>query len=207
MDNFINCYGSKNKKLLVENYDVNPILYLKLLPNQSKDGCCGRLTTNYYIFSAINKATNKEILFYAGKHCAEEILKLIQKPKLELFNPLSVDLYQNMGGRNSSITTKIKLDSTNNELIEAIKVISVAWSSTPPPSILKIIEYTLSNPMVINYKGIEWVNKSLTKDFKNRTLSEIVQDLKKENPRLRDFTFERLKRVISIKFPKEINKY
>lgn len=206
MRTIINCYGDEKKKKLVEDYIISPILYLGLLPNQSKNGCCGKLTTNYYIFNAVNKSTNEEVLFYAGKHCAEEILNLIKKPKLELFNPLSIVSFKNHNNKNYS-TTINNLEPINNELINAIKIISIAWSSIPPSSTLKIIDFTLKNPMSINYKGIEWVNKSIAKDYKNRTLTEITQDLKNENPDLRNFTFERLKQVISIKFPEEINRY
>lgn len=207
MKEIINCHGEENKKMLIRDYVIIPILHLGLLPNQSKNGCCGLLTKEYYIFNAINKFTKNETSFYAGKHCAEEILKLIKKPKLEFFNPLSITNSRNERGIKSSTLKIINLDPTNNELINAIKIISVAWSSVPPPYILKIIEYTLNNSMRINYEGIKRVNKSIAKDYKNRTLTEIVQDLKNENPNLRNFTFERLKEVISTKFPEEINKY
>ncbi|CAH0255831.1 hypothetical protein [Chryseobacterium sp. Bi04] len=207
MKEFINCYGDENKKKLIEDYLISPVLYLGLLPNQSKNGCCGKLTTNYYIFNAINKKTKEETSFYAGKHCAEEILRLIQKPKLELFNPLSINSSKNQSNKGQSITISDNLDPTNNELINAINIISVAWSSIPPVFTLKIIEYTLSNPRHINYRGVEWVNKSITRDYKNRTLTQIVQDLKDENSDLRNFTFERLKQVMSEKFPKENNRF
>lgn len=207
MEDSINCFGDKRKQILVEDNIIYPLLYLGLLPNQSKIGCCGKLTTNYYIFNAENKKTKKENLFYAGKHCAEEILKLIGKPKLGLFNPLSIVSHKEQNNNKKSSNIDNNLVPINKELINAIKIISIAWSSIPPSSILKIIEFTLKNPNLINYNGIVWVNNSVSKDYKNRTLTEIVQDLKNENPDLRNFTFDNLKKEMSLKFPKEINRY
>ncbi len=81
----VNCHGEENKQKLVEEYDINPMLYLGLLPNQEKQGCCGKLTDRYYIFKAKNKETKKEFSFFAGKHCAERILMLIGESKLPFF--------------------------------------------------------------------------------------------------------------------------
>ncbi len=207
MENIINCYGDENKKRLIENYVISPVLYLGLLPNQYKNGCCGRLTTNYYIFYAINKITKKEISFYAGKHCAEKILELIQKPKLEFSNPLHSNSSVKSQNENHQTGSSNNIDIVNKELINAIRLISVAWSSVPPPSVLKIIDFTLNKPTIPNHKGIKWINGYISKDYKNRTLTQIVQDLKNEYPDLRNFNFERLKNIMSEKFPEEINKF
>ena len=45
----MNCRGEKNKQKILSKYFIKPLLHLGSLPNQVKDGCCGKLENEYYI--------------------------------------------------------------------------------------------------------------------------------------------------------------
>lgn len=210
----INCYGNENKVKLVEKFYIKPIMYLGLLKNQEKQGCCGKLTDRYYIFKATDKISKKEVSFYAGKHCAEGILNLIKVKPLPFSNPLKSINDENTKKGNSSnnnIGSKKKkvLHPLNQKLIQAIQIISMAWDYPPPVSVLNIIDFTLNklDEFRINKRGIEWVNQNLLNDEQGRTLSQIYSDLKGENPNLKEIDFEILKNYMNEKHPEEVNRY
>lgn len=205
----INCYGKENKLNLVQEYYLEPILYLGLLPNQEKQGCCGKLTDRYYIFKATNKISKEEVSFYAGKHCAEELLKLTNKNSLPFFNPLSIIAHNITPRGNSSTTqTKKKLHIVNKQLINAIRLISIAWDSPPPVSTLNIISFTLRlDENTINKKGVSWVNEKLEFDNQGRTLTQMYNDLRAENQDFREFNFDDVRNYMSEQFPNQINRY
>jgi len=190
------CYGQKKKEQLVINYEVEPILYLKLLANQEKNGCCGKLTDSYYIFTAIHQSTRKESTFFVGKHCAEEILKLVTKPPLPLFNPLRID-QQNLGQANNGNVrphNRPNIHPVNRALIRAIAFISMSWNRPPSSGLLKIINFTNNRPNYINHKGVKWVNEYIINyDEQNRTLQQMYLELRAENPNMRDFNFDVLR--------------
>lgn len=104
----INCYGEENKKKLIGEYYIKPVIYLKLLANQEKQGACGKLKDRYYVFQATNKKTGEECSFYAGKHCAEGLLKLIKAEPLPFFNPLKSINDVREGKSNNTISSNTK---------------------------------------------------------------------------------------------------
>lgn len=211
----VNCHGNENKRKLIEKYYIKPILYLGLLTNQEKQGCCGKLTDRYYIIKATDKTTKKEFSFYSGKHCAEGILSLINVNPLPFSNPLksisnknsNVD---NSGNNNTTLTLEHKkaIHPLNNELIQAIQIISMAWNTPPPVFVLNIIDFTKNlDEFTINKKGIFWTNRNLDKDKENRILSDIYSDLKKENPNLKEVDFENLRKYMNEYHLEETNRY
>ncbi|WP_407265148.1 hypothetical protein R5N98_06860 [Tenacibaculum maritimum] len=207
----INCYGNTNKKALVKECYLKPVLYVGLLPNQEKQGCCGKLTDRYYIFKATNKLTKKEFSFFVGKHCAEKLLELINVKPLKFFNPLKLDsdnLHGNSTSNNHLDKLKKKIHPINKELIQVISIISMAWDYPPPVFVLDIIEYTNSlDEFRVNNKGVLWVNRNLAKDKQNRDLTQIISELREVSPNFKQMDFKNIRNYLNKEYPDEINKY
>ena len=185
-------------------------MYIGLLADQEKEGCCGKLKERYYVLKATEKQeTKNEFSFYAGKHCTEEILKLINVSPLPYFNPFkSIGDNVRGGTTNPSKSNKQKVNPTNKELINAIYVISMAWNYPPPISVLNIIDFTKKlDEKTVNKNGFLWINKNLSNDKDDRTLSQIYSDLKEQNPDMREIGFERLKDAMNEFYPDEVNRY
>jgi len=53
------CWGQEAKQRIVNEYNLEPIIYVKLLEGQERQGCCGVVTDKYYFFEATYKTTNE----------------------------------------------------------------------------------------------------------------------------------------------------
>lgn len=205
----LDCRGDKNKEAIVRDYFLKPLIYSTLLEEQEKLGCCGKLEREYYVFRAKHKKNNNEFSFFVGKHCAEKFLLLINHPKLDLFN-LFISETENEHTQNNSNDGNSglkKIHPINKELIEAIHILTTAWNSPPPSSVITIIEFTHNNEGIVNKMGIKWFNEKLAYDKQKRTMTEIYLDLKNANKKIRNFSFEKLKSYFSDSFPNETNRY
>ena len=79
---FKNCRGNETKQKLVDDYDIVPLSFLKLLPNQEKQGCCGVLKDKYYVFEYQNKQNiHEKGSFFVGYDCGEQFLNLLNIDK------------------------------------------------------------------------------------------------------------------------------
>lgn len=203
------CRGDKNKESIVQDYFLTPLMYTTLLEGREKLGCFGKLEREYYVFRAKHKKENTEFCFFVGKHCAEKFLLLIKHPKLELFNLFTSET--NNEGMNNSPNNESNIlirdiDPINKELIDAIYILNASWNRLPA-LLDNIIEYTHKKESLINVKGVKWLNEKLMYDKQNRTMTEIYLNLKKENKRIRTFSFKKLKAYFSDNFPNEINRF
>ena len=185
------CYGKENKLRIVKNYYLTPLHHIKLLNNQEKKGCCGKLTDQYYIFQAKNKVSNESERFIVGKNCAEQLLELINHKKLELFNPLKHTPTENNNSLKNNSTNninhdRVKLNAFNQQLITAMTLLCACWNTYPKGGWEKILKYTYDKPNIKNVNGLVWFNQFLKE--KDKTLTEIVDHQRKYN-KIKDYDF------------------
>lgn len=193
------CRGKERKLEICKAFHINPIAHLKLLNGQEKQGCCGKLTDQYYIFEYRVKGDyeSNQSHFYVGKDCANDFLEIIKKPILPLFNPLKQFESQGSkdGERNTNNREKVNtvIEPFNRELLDAINLLCIVWNVIPRGSFKKIIDYTKSYPEP-NYRGLKWFNDILTS--KNLVLRNFLNELKEAND-LRGFPFTRLNQYLN----------
>lgn len=222
----INGYGEKNRKLLVEKYEIKPIAHVMLLKNQKKTSFTGyELKNEYYCFSyeeKENKTTDEKNSnnpketgsFYAGKYSAEHLLKLIKHEGLPIFNPLKSKNTQaaKINGGKNRIKKEIEILISKSgkeyvtegwhpemeELSDSINMLIVCWNISPK---YKILKNKLSIEKNERFKPDDWliesVNQCISKDNEKRTLTEMINSLRKDNE-IKEYTFERLKARLEV---------
>ncbi len=83
-----NCRGDELKAQIVAKYDLACTAHLTLLDGQDKDGCCGRLTDEYYFFEYTAIEGDETGGFFVGRHCALKFAELADIDLPAKFNPL-----------------------------------------------------------------------------------------------------------------------
>lgn len=187
------CRGREKKQALINQYELKPIAHLTLLNNQEKQGCCGKVTNRYYAFKARNRSTDEVESFYVGYDCAEQLLDLIGHEKLRLFNPLqslqskSVNISDI---RRENILSDARIDPLNMELSNAINLLCTTWEQPPRLTLLSYLDYIRQRPSdrTQNFAIIKF-NNILGKDRVGRTLSQMIEELRKDNPTMKHFSF------------------
>jgi len=190
------CRLSKVREKLVQEYEIKPIAYVRLLNGQERRSCTkDLLIDSYYCFSYRAKNSDITGTFLCGTYTANHFLELIQHPKLKLFNPL---VSENVGTRTSSGTNKDKglndtWHPTAKQLFNAINLIVICWGQVPGGVLQKIkneIEKNKSREPLP--KQIKSINTIISKDKKGRTLQLMLDDLRKNDNMIRDFHFNLL---------------
>lgn len=191
------CRGQQNRKNIIAQYDLKPIAYLKLLNGQQKKSCTGDiLTDNYYLFTYKSKNGHIEGSFFCGSHAAAHFLELLGLSPLPLFNPLSGNSgTTNQGGKSThQIST---WHPTTKELLNAINLLIICWNTTIKGFLGKIKMDLENNPSKApTLSDIKRVNTVLSRDSKNRTLQQMLLDLKKVEPTLRPFSFKNINSIL-----------
>lgn len=193
------CWGNDAKLEIVEKYNIKPVVYTTLLNGQKIDGCCGPITDKYYLFQTENKQTKEAGSFCVGRDCGEQFLKLINHSRISLFNPLQAEP-KNQAGRNAgagNVNTQ-QIAPLNKELSDAIQILCAAWGGyAPKGNLQRFLEYINSNPSrPTNSFAVVTFNRIVGKDAKGRTLARIIEDIRRDNPRLRIFTFPLMQQVL-----------
>ncbi|WP_067867882.1 hypothetical protein [Neptuniibacter marinus] len=190
-----NCRGDKAKLDIVSNYDIKPVVYVRLLSGQKINGCCGPITDKYYLFEAENKQTKDIDTFCVGYDCGDQLLQLINHNPLQLFDPFQAQ-YGGQGGGNGGEAQQ--LHPLNKELRNAIHILCSAWGGKAPKAGLrKFLEYINKNPSrPTNSFAITSFNRIVSKDAKGRTLTQIIGDIRLKNPNLRNFSFPLMEQVL-----------
>jgi hypothetical protein len=201
-----NCKGDEAKKQIVEEYDIYPISFVKLLEGQKREGCCGTLKDVYYTFSAINKETKKEESFFVGKSCAEQFLELLKLKKLPLFNPLTAinDKSKSATNNDKKENSKEEIDKVlpiNRELLNAIALLSIIWDD-PLESMQNICKFSIESSKP-NENGIIWFNEKVKKYSKGKTLTQMCDELREKYPNFKVYNFDNLRKVLLEKKIKE----
>jgi hypothetical protein len=196
---FSNCRGESAKEKIVSEYNLKPVVYIRLLNGQNIEGCCGPITDKYYLFEAEHKDTKALESFCVGYDCGSQFLLLIGHPPLQLFNPFQAEPAGNngggAGGNGNQQPTMVPL---NKELRNAIHILCSAWGGKAPKGGLRrFLEYIQKNPTrPTNAFAITEFNRIVGKDAMGRTLSKIIDDLRVDNPTLRQFNFPLMEEVL-----------
>lgn len=178
------CWGSEAKQRIVNEYNLEPIIYVKLLEGQERQGCCGVVTDKYYFFEATHKITNEVENLIVGYNCAEQLLDLIGHERLRLFNPIQGENNGNGGGGQGGNNTAMA--PINKELSNAIHLLCCAWGRVPSGSLKSNLDYIRSIPeRPTNDFTITNFNRIVSYDNQGRTLTQIINDLRVDNPNLR----------------------
>lgn len=197
-----NCRGNEAKNRIVDSYNIKPIVYIRLLAGQKINGCCGPITDKYYLFEAEHKETKKIENFSVGYDCGDQFLRLIDHEPISLFNPFQAENNQGGGGGGGGggrhNGNEAQIHPLNRELKNAIHILCSAWGGyAPKGSMRRFLEYINNAPQrATNSFAIIGFNKIVGKDAKQRTLSEIINDLRVDNPTLRNFTFPLMEEVL-----------
>ena len=200
------CRGDEAKRKLLKEYFIKPVSYIKLLPNQKKAGCCGDITDRYYAFECEHRKTKQKIGFFAGYSCGEKLIQMIgmDKHELHLFDPLKHNLQSTKkkavktgkSGQRNTDDKQVKTDMLNQEVYDAIHLIVTAWSGSPYGDYANIISFIRRKPdHRVSDKVVEKVNFLVSKDSKHRTLKLIVNDLRKQYPNIKEYSFDELNKV------------
>lgn len=197
---FTNCKGIQAKKYLTNKYFITPLTYVKLLNNQTRMGCCGKITDKYYVFSYENKNDeNEKGNFYTGSNCANQFFELLGiKNKFKLFNPFHQIKHKayNKPIRYDNGYKNLQ-DQLNQEIFNAINLLFCSFESIPyNAKINQILDFITR----VNIKTKDWavieVNNLISQDSKNRNLDKIVSDINEEND-IREFSFPKMKKIIT----------
>lgn len=191
------CRGPQNRKKIIDQYDLKPIAYVKLLNGQKKKSCTGDLLTdNYYLFTYKNKNDHTEGSFFCGSHAATHFLELLGHSPLPLFNPLTGPSGSSSQGGKSAHHASTWHPVTK-ELLNAINLLIICWNTTIKGFLGKIKMDIENNPSKApNLSDIKRVNTVLSKDSKNRTLQQMLLDLRKVEPTLRTFSFKNINGIL-----------
>ncbi|MCR8927499.1 hypothetical protein NLI92_002890 [Priestia megaterium] len=196
------CRGTLTRVEIVKEYDIAPIAHVKLLAGQEKKSCTNdKLEHRYYCFSYKHKKDkNKSGTFICGKHAANHFLKLLNHKEIPLFNPLSSERVSHGGGSGRGDETRDtrEWNPIAKELSNAINFLIISWN-TPPKDVLSDIKKRLETaPMQKpRLNDVKAVNTIISHDKKKRKLSDMIEELRKDNPSLKEYSFGRLNQILA----------
>ncbi|MFJ7308843.1 hypothetical protein [Peribacillus frigoritolerans] len=158
------------------------------------------LTDSYYSFEFKSKTDKNDVGgFYCGSHAAAHFLNLINRPALPIFNPLKSHSSTTISTNTSNNTDKqFKWDPTALELYNAINLLIICWNKPIYGQLAKfkndLEKYYSNEPFVYR---IQKVNDIIGKDIKKRTLTTMINELHRNNPDMKSFTFNKLNEVLA----------
>ncbi|MFT4301088.1 MAG: hypothetical protein QM579_04995 [Desulfovibrio sp.] len=160
-----NCRGEKAKVEIVRQYLLSCVGHLKLLPKQSKQGCCGVLTDQYYAFEYQKKNNPTDAgVFYVGRSCAIDF-KELHEPSIDLprlFDPfkhaVSKTEVASQGGAAGGRMPGEGIDPLNAEVQTAIYLILTIWNVAPTGGFAKILKFIENQPLT---RTQDWVVKKV----------------------------------------------
>lgn len=197
-----NCRGEQCRKDIVRRYNLKLIAHTKLLKNQSKKSCANvPLTDTYYTFEYQDKTNqSNKGSFFCGHVVAKHFMELANIASIPIFNPLSIESVNNepeVATSNEESTSeddnKKKWNPVAKQLYNAINLIIVCWNTPIYGKLAKfksdLLKYKSSKPYL---DRIKFVNDVIAKDSKKRTLTQMLEDLRVQNPTLKHFDFQLL---------------
>lgn len=182
------CRSEKKRQDIIDNYYVSPIAHIQLLSGQRKHSDAGQTITNdYYIFEAISKKGGEKEIIQCGMGAARDFLKKINHKGLPLFNPLHHAMEkekknQNTYDSNGNNDKILKWNGVAKQLYNAIMWVIIIIDAKPDTPIYalkdRIYKYKYCKPFPGQVKA---VNTIIEKNIRGKTLSQVINELKKEN--------------------------
>ncbi len=195
----MDCFGDEAREKMVRRYDISAVAHVKLLNNQRKHSCTGRvLTGSYYCFEYKGKNNSQDIgAFYCGEPTAKKFLALTGGDDVRLFNPLKSDSLSVSGNSSSVGSAKRKVDPATKQLLNAINLLVVCWDTAPYGKLAKIkqdrTKYSYRPPFD---SEVEYVNLVIGYDYQGRNLQQMIERLRMDNPTLKSYDFGLLNSVL-----------
>lgn len=203
------CRGIERRDEIVKNYNLLIVSYTKLLYGQEKLSCAGpKIKNKYYTFKYTHKTNAAdEGVFICGEPTGKEFITKAKLKSMPLFNPLTslltveeqpaavVNDPQDQSGTGTAKgphkqTVEIPKSGLEGELYIAINLIVICWNMPLYGGLAKIQEKLLKYQSVFSIKkDVEFVNNILGKDYYKRTLVQIVEKLRANNPELNEYSF------------------
>ncbi|MGP9808460.1 hypothetical protein ACT3TQ_10945 [Halomonas sp. AOP12-C2-37] len=195
----MDCFGDDARERMVRRYNITAVAHVKLLNNQRKHSCTGRvLKDSYYYFEYKGKKDNKDVgAFYCGVPTAKKFLALTGGDDVPRFNPLKSDSLSI--GSNSLHTGSAtrKVDPATKQLLNAINLLVVCWDTAPYGKLAKIkqdrTKYSYRPPFD---SEVEYVNLVIGYDHQGRNLQQMIDSLRLDNPNLKSYDFGLLNAVL-----------
>ena len=198
----MNCRGEERRVRIVNEYSVKPIAYLRLLKGQQKRSDAeANLTDKYYIFECVHKLDpNIKDTIICGNGAGEHFLQLINIKSPPLFDPLKSHGMGSKGkGGNTEGSQIEKWNEVAKQLYFAIQWVIICWNIIPKGPIIdikdKIEKFRENEPYLSEIKS---VNTMISKDYRKRSLTEMIGEFRKEND-LKDYDFKLLSQKLEEK--------
>lgn len=195
----MNCFGDDAREGMVRRYNITAVAHVKLLKNQQKYSCTGRvLTDSYYCFEYKGKNNNQDAgAFYCGEPTGKKFLVLTGGDDVPLFNPLKSDISSVSSNSSHTSNTTRKDDPTTKQLLNAIDLLIVCWGKPLYGKLAKIkqgrIKYSYREPFD---NEVEYVNRVIGRDYKGHNLQQMINSLRLDNPDLKNYDFDLLNTVL-----------
>lgn len=188
----LDCYGEKNRESIVDEYNLELLIYAKLLNGKIKHSDArDKLTDKYYEFLCTHKENeNIQKIITCGSGAGEHLIKLAKLKKTKIFNPLvGQGNGAHGGGGNGSDTSKRTWNPLAKELYNAIRWLICCWDIIPYGKLLDIKkaleDYYYNEPFP---SKIIYVNNVLSKDKRGRALTEMINEFRNDN-NIREYNF------------------
>lgn len=195
----MNCRGEERRIRIVNEYSVKPISYLRLLKGQNKRSDAeANLTDKYYIFECVHKLDpNVKDTIICGNGAGKHFLQLINIKSPILFDPLKS---HEMGseGKNGNCKggQREKWNDVAKQLYFAIQWIIICWNIIPKGPIVEIKnEIEMLRENIPSVSAIKAVNTILSRDYRKRSLTEMIGEFSKEND-LKEYDFKLLSQTL-----------
>lgn len=215
----INCRGHHTRVELCEKYIITPEFRTKLLRGVSSAAIAsdagGKIVDEYYLFSVRERTSQDDTGSFVaqiicGERAASDFLKITgsKKPPLfQLLRPSSASEKTTLKKScHSQASTEAKPNDTENsiawhpvnqQLYDAIRILLLVWGDLSSTSVLfKAMKKCETYPSFYPFPDRLRSFNSCVKKDKRKTLENILWDLKKSNPDLRDFDFHLLHEAV-----------
>lgn len=193
------CRGVAVRQEIVKNFQLRPIAHVKLLAGQMKRSCINdALTDSYYCFSYEGRGDSNFGSFFCGQHAASHFLTLLGEKQLPMFNALKAgdsDVPESSmhGGMKRKI---LKWDAAAKQLYNALNLLVVCWDAPPGPALANIKQrLEQSRDLSPHPSQVKAVNTIISKDFRKRTLREMIDELAVKND-IKSYNFDLLNEIL-----------
>lgn len=199
----LSCRGEAQRQTIIENYDLLQIAFNKLINGDSFSSDAGGkdIFDRYYMFEAKSKSNPDDVYaIVCGAPTGQDFLRLLNVDSMPLFNPLvsHSETLPTDGNKKSEDKQYIKKwNPAMYQLYNAACLIPICWKQIIRGGLLSTkvncLKYYYSEPYWFRVKT---VNNVIQQDFKNRTLTEMINEELRTTNNIREFKFDLLTQIL-----------
>ena len=180
------CRGHENRKKIVKNYNIKPLIYTVVLPSQIKYSCAAHkeLEDRYFAFEYESKSyLDERGVFFVGEKTGFDFIEILKEnsenvfiPKF--FNPLKLITSNQQNSRLSKTSSNsFKMTKLNKEIFNAINLLFIIWDKVPYTNIQSILEFCTTATIDTQEWAVKVVNDLIDKDYFSRTLQQMIDEI------------------------------